>query len=338
MEFKVFKNETGKILKEYWVTPSEWEALDKTTVQEGDIYHRVGILGADALSADVNASLTKADAALQKPSTTVTTPSFLKLNADGSVSVDSSKYATLALNEQNEFSSQNVFNSMVSFDGVVNFKTASETIFNTGSGLKIDSNVIKLKKSLQILDDIDNPTAKLFINYCNPDTAYPSAQLQYVYNSLPEYNGKMGVEFVQADNGSTHASLGLTQWYSSTNNVESYQSICMDLERTGTASIMVYDQDKSNPNTPLTTTTYRFNKNNKINTVATIEDIGEQTYFNQQINFMSSIIPTDGFLSPGTLKKISLPNPTEASTLALTSDIPIKSATLDGTTLSITLS
>lgn len=53
MEFKVFKNENSKILKEYWLTPSEWDALDKTTVQEGDIYHIVGTIGEEDLSASL---------------------------------------------------------------------------------------------------------------------------------------------------------------------------------------------------------------------------------------------------------------------------------------------
>ena len=67
MEFKVFKNENSKILKEYWLTQSEWDALDKTTVQDGDIYHIVGTIDKGDLSADVNASLAKADSSLQKP-------------------------------------------------------------------------------------------------------------------------------------------------------------------------------------------------------------------------------------------------------------------------------
>ena len=53
MEFKEFKNETGKILKEYWITPAEWDALDKTTVQEGDIYHIVGTISEEDLSASL---------------------------------------------------------------------------------------------------------------------------------------------------------------------------------------------------------------------------------------------------------------------------------------------
>lgn len=53
MEFKEFKNETSKILKEYWITPTEWDALDKTTVQEGDIYHIVGTIGEEDLSASL---------------------------------------------------------------------------------------------------------------------------------------------------------------------------------------------------------------------------------------------------------------------------------------------
>ena len=53
MEFKEFKNETGKILKEYWITPAEGDALDKTTVQEGDIYHIVGTIDEEDLSASL---------------------------------------------------------------------------------------------------------------------------------------------------------------------------------------------------------------------------------------------------------------------------------------------
>lgn len=53
MEFKEFKNETGKILKEYWITPAEWDALDKATVQEGDIYHIVGTISEEDLSASL---------------------------------------------------------------------------------------------------------------------------------------------------------------------------------------------------------------------------------------------------------------------------------------------
>lgn len=53
MEFKEFKNETGKILKEYWITPTEWDALDKTTVQEGNIYHIVGTIDEEDLSASL---------------------------------------------------------------------------------------------------------------------------------------------------------------------------------------------------------------------------------------------------------------------------------------------
>lgn len=53
MEFKEFKNEIGKILKEYWITSAEWDALDKTTVQEGDIYHIVGLIEKDDLSLEL---------------------------------------------------------------------------------------------------------------------------------------------------------------------------------------------------------------------------------------------------------------------------------------------
>lgn len=88
MEFKVFKNENNKILKEYWLTPSEWDALDKTTVQEGDIYHIVGTIDKGDLSADVNASLAKADSSLQKPTATLAKESFVKVGIDGTQKFD----------------------------------------------------------------------------------------------------------------------------------------------------------------------------------------------------------------------------------------------------------
>ena len=92
MEFKVFKNENDKILKEYWLTPSEWDALDKTTVREGDIYHIVGTIDKGDLSADVNASLAKADSSLQKPTSTLAKESFVKVGIDGSQKFDESSY------------------------------------------------------------------------------------------------------------------------------------------------------------------------------------------------------------------------------------------------------
>ena len=92
MEFKVFKNENNKILKEYWLTQSEWDALDKTTVQEGDIYHIVGTIDKGDLSADVNASLAKADSSLQKPTTTLAKESFVKVGIDGSQKFDENSY------------------------------------------------------------------------------------------------------------------------------------------------------------------------------------------------------------------------------------------------------
>ena len=92
MEFKEFKNSTGKILKEYWLTPSEWDALDKTTVKDGDIYHIVGTIDKGDLSADVNASLAKADSSLQKPTATLAKESFVKVGIDGSQKFDESSY------------------------------------------------------------------------------------------------------------------------------------------------------------------------------------------------------------------------------------------------------
>ena len=92
MEFKEFKNSTGKILKEYWLTPSEWDALDKTTVQNGDIYHIVGTIDKGDLSADVNASLAKADSSLQKPTATLAKESFVKVGIDGTQKFDENSY------------------------------------------------------------------------------------------------------------------------------------------------------------------------------------------------------------------------------------------------------
>lgn len=92
MEFKEFKNSTGKVLKEYWITPSEWDALDKATVQEGDIYHIVGTIDKGDLSADVNASLAKGDSSLQKPTATLAKESFVKVGIDGTQKFDESSY------------------------------------------------------------------------------------------------------------------------------------------------------------------------------------------------------------------------------------------------------
>ena len=92
MEFKVFKNENSKILKEYWLTQSEWDALDKTTVQEGDIYHIVGTIDKGDLSADVNASLAKGDSSLQKPTAMLAKESFVKVGIDGTQKFDESSY------------------------------------------------------------------------------------------------------------------------------------------------------------------------------------------------------------------------------------------------------
>ena len=92
MECKEFKNENNKILKEYWLTQSEWDALDKTTVQEGDIYHIVGTIDKGDLSADVNASLAKADSSLQKPTTTLAKESFVKVGIDGTQKFDEGSY------------------------------------------------------------------------------------------------------------------------------------------------------------------------------------------------------------------------------------------------------
>ena len=113
MEFKIFKNENSKILKEYWLTQSEWDALDKTTVQEGDIYHIVGMIDKGDLSADVNASLAKGDSSLQKPTATLAKESFVKVGIDGTQKFDESSYAALDADKTNTFYSANTFNRPV---------------------------------------------------------------------------------------------------------------------------------------------------------------------------------------------------------------------------------
>lgn len=113
MEFKVFKNENSKILKEYWLTQSEWDALDKATVQEGDIYHIVGTIDKGDLSADVNASLAKGDSSLQKPTATLAKESFVKVGIDGTQKFDEGSYAALDADKTNVFNSANTFNKSV---------------------------------------------------------------------------------------------------------------------------------------------------------------------------------------------------------------------------------
>lgn len=135
MEFKVFKNENSKILKEYWLTPSEWDALDKATVQEGDIYHIVGTLDKGDLSADVNASLAKGDSSLQKPTATLAKESFVKVGIDGTQKFDENSYV--------------VASSADGTAGQVLKKTATGTEWADESGgadtleAKLNENIIK---------------------------------------------------------------------------------------------------------------------------------------------------------------------------------------------------
>lgn len=264
MEFKVFKNKNNKILKEYWLTQSEWDALDKTTVQEGDIYHIVGTIDKGDLSADVNASLAKADSSLQKPTATLAKRSFVTVGINGSQEFDESSYAALDADQSNDFSSTNTFFGKVRFKG----DSEHQAIFYPETA--------KIVKSYSLIEDVDNPTSEMTVKYCNPNTKYPSAQLQYAYNPQPEYNGGMGVEFVQDGNYMHHATLGITQWFAGFDNIEPmYQSMFMDLGRNGTASIIVNDYDKNEPNNPLASSTYKFRKNNTTNTVATLNDLIE---------------------------------------------------------------
>ena len=281
MEFKVFKNENSKILKEYWLTQSEWDALDKATVQEGDIYHIVGTIDKGDLSVDVNASLAKADSSLQKPTATLAKESFVKVGIDGTQKFDESSYATLDAGKSNDFLSTNTFYDEVKFKG----DSGHQAIFYPETA--------KIAKSYSLIDDVDNPTSEMTVKYCNPNTEYPVAQLQYIYPSMAEYNGKMSVEFVQTGERSSNASLGITQWNSGEGYnppVPMYQSMFMELIRNGTASIMVNDYDYHEPNgNPLTRSRYKFRKNNTTNTVATLNDLIEddtKTYITfKGINF-----------------------------------------------------
>lgn len=138
MEFKVFKNENSKILKEYWLTQSEWDALDKTTVQEGDIYHIVGTIDKGDLSADVNASLAKADSSLQKPTATLAKESFVKVGIDGTQKFDDSSYANL--NEYNVFLAENTFAKPTQFSESVTLDEGTEIKYS-GSKYKFRDNL-----------------------------------------------------------------------------------------------------------------------------------------------------------------------------------------------------
>lgn len=133
MEFKIFKNENSKILKEYWLTPSEWDALDKATVQEGDIYHIVGTIDKGDLSADVNASLAKGDSSLQKPTATLAKESFVKVGIDGTQKFDESSYV--------------VAPSTDGTAGQVLKKTATGTEWANESGGKLYMHDVKINDS-----------------------------------------------------------------------------------------------------------------------------------------------------------------------------------------------
>lgn len=156
MEFKVFKNENNKILKEYWLTQSEWDALDKTTVQEGDIYHIVGMIDKGDLSADVNASLAKGDSSLQKPTATLAKESFVKVGIDGTQKFDENSYAALDAGKTNVFNSANTFNQPVKFA-----KGTSYVEYGEQSSYKFRDN--SKENAIATLNDLIEDDTKTYI-------------------------------------------------------------------------------------------------------------------------------------------------------------------------------
>ena len=156
MEFKVFKNENSKILKEYWLTQSEWDALDKATVQEGDIYHIVGTIDKGDLSADVNASLAKGDSSLQKPTATLAKESFVKVGIDGTQKFDESSYAALDAGKTNVFNSANTFNQPVKFA-----KGTSYVEYGEQSSYKFRDN--SKENAIATLNDLIEDDTKTYI-------------------------------------------------------------------------------------------------------------------------------------------------------------------------------
>lgn len=180
MEFKVFKNENSKILKEYWLTQSEWDALDKTTVQEGYIYHIVGTIDKGDLSADVNASLAKADSSLQKPTTTLAKESFVKVGIDGTQKFDESAYV--------------VAPSTDGTAGQVLKKTANGTEWANESGGGGGGAKMYLHK---IIAHFRTHSGDIYLSIINNSVTglTNSSQLKtYIGNGIPAYyNGSEGV-------------------------------------------------------------------------------------------------------------------------------------------------
>lgn len=171
MEFKVFKNSIGKVLKEYWITPSEWDALDKATVQEGDIYHIVGTIDKGDLSADVNASLAKGDSSLQKPTATLAKESFVKVGIDGTQKFDSTEYASLDADKTNTFYSANTFNRPVKLA-----KDTSYVEYGEQSSYKFRDN--SKENAIATLNDLIEDDTKTYITF--KGTNFPGNDNFYV--------------------------------------------------------------------------------------------------------------------------------------------------------------
>lgn len=174
MEFKIFKNENSKILKEYWLTQSEWDALDKTTVQEGDIYHIVGTIDKGDLSADINASLAKGDSSLQKPTATLAKESFVKVGIDGTQKFDESSYAALDADKTNTFYSANTFNRPVKLA-----KDTSYVEYGEQSSYKFRDN--SKENAVATLNDLIEDDTKTYILFNGPE--FP-VQTQYISSNF----------------------------------------------------------------------------------------------------------------------------------------------------------
>ena len=390
MEFKEFKNENNKILKEYWLTQSEWDALDKATVQEGDIYHIVGTIDKGDLSAYVNASLAKADSSLQKPTATLAKESFVKVGIDGTQKFDEGSYV--------------VAPSTDGTAGQVLKKTATGTEWADESGgdtpevmtspFITGQYYLPAGESLTILDN------KLYIIQCLNETG--NIDTFTVHGSGKSVDGKfafiisggpvpphpgphLSTSLAIVQTGSIVLSeLAKTAVAITTVSPKSSKSRIYYYEIDGT--LEAFKGDKGDTGVGISSIT----KDSDGNLVITMTDgttttiamgsstggdvtlAGDNTFtgantFAKSVTFAhgitnrsSMIISPTGATDPtkpapyaiynyGTItlkasgvtgadKVRTLTLPTSASgTLALTSDIPIKSASLDGTTLNITL-
>lgn len=324
MEFKEFKNSTGKILKEYWITPSEWDALDKTTVQEGDIYHIVGTIDKGDLSADVNASLAKADSSLQKPTATLAKESFVKVGIDGTQKFDESSYV--------------VAPSADGTAGQVLKKTATGTEWAdesgggggdvTAAGNNVFTGYNSFKNGIYIKPNAGSPELNTF---CGINK---SGLLVYTSDSRLTSTKTISVPMKEG-------TLALT----SDIDVKAAGNNTFTGNNTFKGEVIIGTEPTSGQQTPPSPYTKLLNNsisvvNDVDATIAKIEP--NQFYVNMGAGESATYTGNKIIYSSGGVD-LTLNFPTNSGvtsatkTLATLSDIPIKSASLDGTTLNITL-